>query len=764
MRKLIALLTIFSLNTYAAAPTGVGGEQGALSYTNNLKAPNYQVTALGGVNSRVETGNTNLLMNPSFEHPTVATGWTVTNATGSDDVTNQVEGKKAISLAVSGAMTFGQDSTVNAANLAGLQGVASVKIKATGTTGLKVCPRNAGAAITNLCVNVTADNTWKHISIPFILGITSNGIGIATTATGGTVIVDDAFVGTSAPFQDVSGARLVGTVTYNNCGASWTTTSTSYTAFTAQTCTPVSTGSALNNGVAGSYTPSISFSSLPAGDYRLELEGYIGSSGTSDNALFQFWDGANTAREQSSWNGSGGATVQTNGLSQTISYSTAQSNVTFSIRAKVTGTSTATIIGTSAFPSVIKVWYFPPATKIYSQASQDVSYQACTFSTLAWNGLGTVTNNLLCARKGDNLLIKGKFTTGTVTATTTAIPLPTNFGSIAINSSISSNQIVGNGQREVGSAGIYYNFLASPGGTTLAVSPSVINSTNNPITNASGSTTFASTEIQNILEIKIPIQGWQDYGVIVGSFAGIEKCANDYECTDTFSAQISSTGVVSNENLDWINGNCTVATNIFTCVYNTNLKDGISPLSSQLNCSVTTNNPSAVVAEIRSGTSTTQFQYETYVSTSGGASAQPAHIKCQKGSQDYKAKTGKIASSNGVPTVPGLTGSSSVSVDTFSVSYGATIVTNCTVSPCAYLDQIGTIVNSITRTSTGTYSLNLGKTYSKLKCSIVAQSSGAYGFVSPMSCSSCSTLSFTTANYLSAAQDSYGTLICQGSY
>ena len=762
MRKIIALLTIFSLNAYAVAPTGVGGEQGALSYTNNLKAPNYQVTSLGGVNSRVETGNTNLLMNPSFEHTTVYTGWTInggtappfTNATVTENITNQVEGKKAISIAPSAALTFGQDSTVNAANLTGLQGVASVKIKATGTTGLKVCPRNAGAAVTNLCVNVTADNTWKYISIPFILGVTSNGIGIATTATGGTVIVDDAFVGTSAPFQDVSGARLMGTVTFTACASAWSTTSTTFADFATQTgCTVSTTGSATNTtGTGLSTIPKIQFSSLPAGDYRVEYEGAARISASAGSDLFlQFSDGTNTAREISTLVGTAGSTyANSNTVSQTISYSTAQSNVTLSLKAKVQAGATGQLFGQTTYPGVIKLYYFPPASKIYSQASQDYDWTAYTPTFTGFGTVSPASSQCFHKRDGSDLSVSCSFATGTTTAVLASMTLPSGL-SIDSNKIVENNTTLAQGQV----VGYYSQQQADGWGnivTAKATSTSLVylgmnNSTTGRLTPSNGSAAFFNSQTTSI-NFKVPISGWSDYGVIVGSFAGIEKCANDYECTDTFSAKIDSSGIVTGENLEWINGNCTQSSGTYTC----NFVSGIFTVAPTCMVAQGVYTGGHAVNALQTAETSTQLNY-----LFAAGALRDARVICIKQGQDYKPKTAKVASSIGVPTVPGIT---TQAIDTFSVSYGTTNATTvCSASPCSYLDQIGTMVSSVTRSGTGAYNLNVNKTYSKLKCT----ASGNSRIISDIQCSNCSSVAFASQNTVGAA-DSLGVINCQGSY
>jgi hypothetical protein len=753
--KLFIITWAFSVQA-GLPPTTLSGDQQTLKPTTfTALTPNNQATQVLGVQSRIETGNTNLLANPSFEHITITTGWTITNATGTVNTTEMVDGKKDLSLALSGAIAVTQDSTINAANLVGLQGVASIKIKSSDVTGLQVCPRNAGVTVTALCANVVADGTWKNVNIPFIMTATSNGIAIISSGTTGTVKIDDAFVGTSAPFQNVSGAKLVGTLTTTGCIGGWTTTSATFADFGFQSsCTYVTTGAAL---APPTQIPSIKFASLPAGDYRLEYEGLLGSSGTGNNASFQFWDGTNTARETSVFNGTSAGTNQAPGISQTISYSTTQSNVTLSIRGKQSGTSTATIYGTTTNPGVIKVWYFPPESKIYSQASLDYDWTA--YTPTSPNGSFNTLSATSCyhKRKGSDLFVDCKFTASACSATEAQLSLPTG---ITANSSIFPS---------IKNVGTYAQVSADTGGSQMVLlEPSVSYLTFGY--NAAGSltkriaTNLGSCGTFSVKAGPIPISGWSDYGVIVGSFAGIEKCANDYECTDTFSAQVSSTGVVSNENLDWINGNCTVGgTSVYTCPFNTNLKDGTSGLSSTLNCVADPVFSGGQLATIQSA-STTNVVVEQRVSTDASLRAAPFNIKCQKGSSDYKPKTAKVASSIGVPTVPGIT---TQAIDTFSVSYGTTNATTiCSVSPCSYLDQIGTAVSSITRSSVGTYSLNTIKTYAKLKCSQPTQGGvSTYVIASNLQCLNCNALTFLSQTRAAgAAEDTFGTISCMGSY
>lgn len=733
------------------------GSTGLGNSASTILVPNQQSTKINAYQALIETGNKNLLINPSFEHSIITTGWSISNATAS-----KVSGpdKNALRLTLTGALSVVQDSTLNAANLIELQGVASIKIKTSTVDGLKVCARNDGVT-TTLCVNVPKDGKWKEPTIPFSLSGTSNGIAIVSTGTTGTVDLDDSAVGTSLPIQGVGGAKLMGTVTITGCAAAWSTASGTFASFATQTgCSYSTTGQAL---APSTNIPAIKFASLPAGDYRLEYEGLIGSSGAANNAFFQFSDGTNTAREQSEWNGSGGATLETNGINQSISYSSAQSNVTLSIKAKVVGSATASIYGSTANPGVIKVWYFPPESKIYSQASQDYDWTAYTPNSP--NGsFGTLTNTeCYHKRKGSDLYVDCKLTAGTVTSSEGQISLPsgltsTTFPSIRLAGDLGSDSNNVNARTLIEPSKSYFTFGA-------------IDSVRNALTKYGANIVAASNGKINIHAGPIPIQGWQDYGVIVGSFAGLEKCANDYECTGEYTAHMNSSQVISNQNLEgWITGN---AGNPTTGVYTIPIKSGLFTQVPNCTATHTSIGSNAYTTKFDKTNSTTSSLRFIIMNTNSGnvvnvVSGEGFVINCQKAGVDFKPKTAKVASSIGVPTVPGVTTSGTGNtIDTFSFSYGTTNATTvCSASPCSYLDQIGNAVTSVTRSGSGAYAINLGKTYSKLKCSFSGDGSGGYVVQAlGLSCSSCSSLSFTTrTSQTNTVNDSYGTLYCQGSY
>lgn len=136
----------------------------------------------------------------------------------------------------------------------------------------------------------------------------------------------------------------------------------------------------------------------------------------------------------------------------------------------------------------------------------------------------------------------------------------------------------------------------------------------------------------------------------------------------------------------------------------------------------------------------------------------------------WKTAPFAIASIAGYGSAPGVAGSANQSVDFFSFTYGTTNATTaCTASPCSYLDQIGTAVTSVTRSGTGAYTMNLARTYAKLKCTSTMMAPGVaevfFSGNAVLNCSNCSTLAWAGSRQdTGASVDSNGTIICQGNY
>lgn len=103
---------------------------------------------------------------------------------------------------------------------------------------------------------------------------------------------------------------------------------------------------------------------------------------------------------------------------------------------------------------------------------------------------------------------------------------------------------------------------------------------------------------------------------------------------DSFSAKVSSAGVVSDENVDWINGNCTYSAGDWTCPV-------VSGTFSVVpNCVVVQNDSTGantVMAKMFGGSTTTSnIHVITQLTTANTASQQPFNIICNKQGVDAK--------------------------------------------------------------------------------------------------------------------------------
>lgn len=752
-RLLTATLALWSMTTMAGLPpTTLSGEASATkNVTFNFKVPNNLATPVNG-GTRNETGNTNLLANPSFEASTASTSHTLTSATAADDTTHKTDGLKGIAVTVtSTGGGIKQSSTTNATHLAGSQGAVKASVYTTGTD-VHVCPLTNGSRpsdVTKYCALVPVSTTsvkMPEIIVPFIMDGTSNGYEIFSDSTT-AFTVDEVSVGKSAPFQGVNGAKLEGEIRFLgavNCA--WQTTSTSFANFAADTdCNfPTTIGSSL--AAVGTKIPAFTLSTKP-GTYYFVVNGTFQSS-DANVKYFRLSDGTSSTIAAGVSSLAGNASGSFSGR---LTYTTS-STVTINIQAAANASGTAELDTRFANKEdlSIQVYYFPPESSIYSQQAYypSITAQKATFSATGSTDflvpLDTISSNdgsYSLSSNGVTIRRDGTYKI-TVKANIIGVNSDTSNLKIDVNGTKTSgqNNVAGTTADSVFFRDTFYKALKAND-----VVKFYINNTSTRTVNAA----------EMVIDLVDPTP------TIVGSFAGIEKCANDYECTDTFSAYVSSADAVSNENLDWINGNCTNATTgRGTCTFNTNLKDGSSALSSTMNCTGYSENGWVFIIS----SSSTAITYEVR-NSAGSAVDSSVNLICTKGANDYKPKTAKIATSIGVPTVPGITTTGTGNaIDTFTFSYGgATISTACSASPCTLYNQIGTAVSSVTWASTGNMTANFSKTYSKLNCGYT----GIYSAIaqqSTFSCSSCSTLPFQTLNGAGSLVNSAGTIMCQGSY
>lgn len=222
----VILFSTFNVNA-ALPPTTLGGQDQATAPTTfKFKTPNYSATQVSGIESLIETGNNNILANPSFEHSTYTNGWT-TSGTGtfSEETTKEIHGKKSLKVVTSSqTFTLKQNSTLYQTEFAdGVQCEASIRVSNTAAS-VKMCPLKNDVVQSNDCIDIATDGKWNAYTVPFICGGTSNGIQIYSTAsTSGTTYIDDAYVGVP---KNLSTSSAIGPWVTGTCTSTLTTNAT----------------------------------------------------------------------------------------------------------------------------------------------------------------------------------------------------------------------------------------------------------------------------------------------------------------------------------------------------------------------------------------------------------------------------------------------------------------------------------------------------------------------------------------------------------
>jgi hypothetical protein len=588
----------------------------------------------------------NILLNPGFESGIGK--WTNSAGTFTADYTNFVQGKASGKIVLSSqALAFTQDSTSYVTALAdGVQGLVSVYIKS--EFPAKVCSRSAGSTVTTNCVDVVGNNKWSLYKVPSILGATSNGISVNTNGTSvtGTIYIDESFVGITDLAADVDASRIAGESYFaGTVGCVWGRTSTTIGAFGAVAACP---GPTIVHQYLGSWQttdadlPKQTINNLPAGIYKATFI-FLPFSGVSNFNQYVITDGTtNCTGNGTSGTGAGDAMT----ISCVFKY-TATGNKSFEIYASSdTGSvNIANNSGTGYSRNTKFILEYFGSSSVYTSTNADTDWASCGHTTSDFTGFGTVTNiETQCKRQGGDLLMRGKFTSGPPTAVEARVNL--KLGGTALTSASTSKiptiQIAGiNGLSSSQTAVNFTTIEPSVGYVTFSR-----NDGSGTLTKVNGSGMVGAGQTYALTAARIPVNGWENSNIIIGQFNGLESCTDSYECTDTFSAKVSAAGVASDENLDWINGNCSFVGGQWNCPFKSSLFT-VSP-----NCNITrVLGGTSGFADIET-VSTTNIIINTR-NSSGTAAQLPFNIICQKQGVDYIGKTAKAVASDQNVASPG---------------------------------------------------------------------------------------------------------------
>lgn len=355
-------------------------------------------SASGGSGSGIQ-----LLSNPGFENDTIATGWTVTTATGANELSTIYEGIHAEKLTYSASTGDIAQSVTPSTNTASVNMEASCKVN-TSLSTIQVCALTGGTE--DNCQSVPAASAWQYVTTNFVgpANGTSVGVRVKTSAsTTGTVYVDDCYVGPARNLSQVSQSQFYGEAVWPAAsGCNWLITQTAFTSdFSANASCTTPTGGNLRGNAQAPATkiPGVTFNTLPPGDYLIMARGafYRGAAASSNTGRFRFYDGTTASEEQSFYSNITANDFMTPLIMGRFTYTTPQSNVTFRIQSDSSAAASGIYADNSVngVPLTISVYYYPSQSQLaYSSANgglnvadRSVTYKpSCPVGTVPADG------------------------------------------------------------------------------------------------------------------------------------------------------------------------------------------------------------------------------------------------------------------------------------------------------------------------------------------------------------------------------------------
>jgi hypothetical protein len=370
MKKLVNALMIFMTATLPIVPA-------ALAVTPPVRTQDVPIFSA--------------LSNGGFENGT--SFWTSSGGTLTTTSTpaNVYAGNTAGSWDSNAAAQTLTSQSITVGGLAGTNGEATCWVQVPAGTATTTMGLWDGTNLINARTisNPSGTTTYFPTTINFVYGAAASTLAIRFTSVNANepnINIDGCYISKATNFTNTFNTQpqLVGTCKMTGSSTFWQAAgSTPNTVFPPATGTSYAvTGQAL---APATNIPACKFASLSAGDYRVEYEGSLQVNGTTNTiSFYQFSDGTNLAREISTISAGQNATGGAGQLSQTFSYATSQSNITFQVTGWTNDGNGAKIFGTNTQPGVIKVWYFPNQPQ--SAIRPDLVSQA-------WYGTHNVTAN-----------------------------------------------------------------------------------------------------------------------------------------------------------------------------------------------------------------------------------------------------------------------------------------------------------------------------------------------------------------------------------
>lgn len=481
----------------------------------------------------------------------------------------------------------------------------SIKPAATPATHvLELWDGTTGSSGQTIVVASTA--TAAVTSINFVFPSSGNiGWRIRSVASDEPLIaVDDCYLGPATNISSVAQSTLVASAFKagtTNC--SWTLTSTSYADFPTDTDCPAITVDAAS-GIGSVVTtdddlPQIVINSLPAGTYKVTAT-FTSNYGAAATIGYRLSDGTTARAEQTSLTDN--VDTESFNLTGTFTYATS-GNRTF----RVQGLASTNVVVINNSSSNNRIQFIVERLPSVGETVANINTQnyGWTSFTPTTQGFGTTTSNeCFHARDGEDMLIRCKFTTGTVTASEARLTLPNGLTSKS-TTFIPTIQNVGQWARGAASASNYGGILIEPG-VTYVTFGAVYADAANPFTKLNGTGVAGSSELLNITA-RVPIAEWtnsQPVPVFVGSVSTNSTGAERIERAYVAATCSATPCTIASQSGNWLSSISRSGTGAYSLNFTSGIFSGVP------SCTILPANPS----EIRlSGTPTSSaFTFQTF--------------------------------------------------------------------------------------------------------------------------------------------------------
>lgn len=310
----------------------------------------------------------NVLTNDSFEDAVagVVTDWSNTGGTLTNvSYTNSVEGDaKYFQFVATGAGQYFEMVKTVPTNFNG--GGCQVDFKKLNIATADLFKVEALDGSNNVLAtgNVKVSSWVKFPTLSFVCPTAGSTFKIRVTSlAAGTLQGDKAYLGSNQNLVYTSQAKLLGTISFSGCTGQWSTASTTFVNFSAQTgCVYNVSGSAVQ---PSTQIPAIKFSNIPAGEIAIDFDGAVFQNTGGKAAKFRFTDGTNNTREEAIIY-AGTSPVFGTSFRQSLTYTSPQNNITFQLQGKTDSGGSAFVYNdlASANISTIRVWHYPSSSDV----------------------------------------------------------------------------------------------------------------------------------------------------------------------------------------------------------------------------------------------------------------------------------------------------------------------------------------------------------------------------------------------------------------